>query len=166
MLRSPSCAFSPSCSNIVLEGDPGLGGVPDRDVAELRDERVKVFCGACFSGVEEVEVREDSLDSVGTRLLLFPDLVRFNLLPILVRKPGFSCDAGDPPLALLLTLRSSGGGFVSGGSSGVDLGIVEAIAAIFGVLTGRDRGGSCWPAPSPLDEDGGEGLVFWSTGGG
>lgn len=36
----------------MLEGDPGLGGVPDREVAELRDERVKVFCGVGFSGVE------------------------------------------------------------------------------------------------------------------
>lgn len=109
-----------------------------------------------------MEVLEESLDSTGTRLLLFPDLVRFNLLPILVRKLGFSCDTGEggvPPLSLLLTFRSSGGGLVSRSSSGVDFGIEEVIDAIFGVLTGRDRGASCWTALAPLDEDGGEGLV-------
>jgi hypothetical protein len=39
-------------SKIVLEGDAGLGGEPESEVPELRDERVYVFCGMDFSGFE------------------------------------------------------------------------------------------------------------------
>lgn len=155
----------------MLEGDPGLGGVADRDVAELREENVKVFWGG-FSGVFVVEALDDSFDSVGTSALLFPDFVRFSMLPILDKNFDFSCDVpltgegGVPPLVLSPAFRSDGGCFACSGSSGVDLGIEAAIAAMFGVLTGRARTGSCRSELGPSEEDGGEGLVLESSGGG
>ena len=141
-----SCACSASCSKIVLEGDPGLGGVPDRDVAELRDERVKVFSGADFSGVEVVEALEESFDSTRIRALLFADFVRFSMLPTLESSLGRSDDpvegdGGVPPLNLSLILRSNGIGFSGRTASGADRGIAETIDVKIGVLSGRVRTG-------------------------
>jgi hypothetical protein len=59
-------------SKIVLEGEAGLGGEPECDVPELRDEKVNVFCGGDLSEFEKVRVfggEEESLDvSPGVRL--------------------------------------------------------------------------------------------------
>jgi len=163
---------SDSCSKIVLEGDPGLGGVPDGEVPELRDENVKVFCGADFSGIDVVDALEESFDSTGIRLLLFPDLVRFSILPTLESSfgrsddPAVEGDGGVPPLILSLVLRSNGIGFSRGISSGIDRGIVEVIEAMVGVLTGRIRSGDFDPEGDPSDDGGGVGLVVERIGAG
>jgi len=111
-------------SKIVLEGEAGLGGEPERDVPELRDEKVNVLCGADFSGFERVRALEESLDaSLGKRLWLFPDFVRLSMLPILpIRESrfGLCCGAavdGDEGVTLLVGLLAfacEGGGLASG----------------------------------------------------
>ena len=89
-----SFAAEPVSSKTVLEGEAGLGGEPEREVAELREEKVNVLWGAAFSGVEKVEVREESLEaSPGARLSLFPDFVRLSMLPIRENSFGLCCGA-------------------------------------------------------------------------
>jgi len=55
-------------SKTVLEGEAGLGGEPERDVPELRDEKVNVLRGSDFSVDGVVRAWEELLDaSLGAR---------------------------------------------------------------------------------------------------
>jgi hypothetical protein len=106
-------------SKIVLEGEAGLGGEPECEVPELRDEKVNVLCGSDFSGFEVERTWEESLDaSLGARFWLFPDFVRLRMLPIRENRFGLCCGAivdGDEGVPLLLwPLAFVCGGLVSG----------------------------------------------------
>jgi len=155
----------------VLEGEAGLGGEPERDVPELRDEKVNVLRGSDFSVDEVVRAWEELLDaSLGERFWLVPDFVRFSMLPIRVSKFGLCCgDEGAPfevvPLLVLpLTFVCKGGGLMSGGCSGTERGMFAAIVAILGVLTGLVRIGGCCDSVTGV-EGGGVGLVSVTAGG-
>jgi hypothetical protein len=157
-------------SKIVLEGEAGLGGEAERDVPELRDEKVNVFCGPDFSGVEKVRAWEGSLDTSQGRIWLVPDFVPFSMLPIRESSFGLCCgavvegDEGVPLLVWPVAFVCKSGGLVSGGCSGTERGIVFAIDAMLGVLTGLGRRGSC--CDSFMGVEGGGGRLVSVTASG
>jgi len=110
-------------SKIVLDGEAGLGGEPECDVPELRDEKVNVWCGVGLSEFEKVRLggEEESVDvSSGTRNWLYPDFVRLRMVPTRVSRFGLCCgaavdgDEGVPLLAWLLAFLCKDGGLAYG----------------------------------------------------
>lgn len=122
---SPSIPASDCDSLIVLEGDPGVGGVFDRD--DLRVENVKLVAGRLFDPWDVVALVCDvpfvSMGAYWSTILFIWGLLLLRKLLVLVKRPGlfsfslFDGDADDSMevdfcamLALLLTRRLRGGG--------------------------------------------------------